>query len=246
MLINCKINIVIFIFIKKLLGGNMRKKIINCGIIGIIAIIITIISDFFLIGVANSSYSFFKLGTESMANIPKWRITLGTFLGIISIPFQGLGLVPLYYSFKNGEKRKAIVMISLLTHASFLAVGFHISYAFIAGGWNLFYKIGKTNEFAIELMKRFDYLWRISLLIMGIEFIIASLIFVFSVLNTKTLYPRWMAICNPVFILIFTFLIIYPIPYPLGGYLAPAMLNISSLIFMGTVHKQIQHFGEEK
>lgn len=200
--------------------------------ISILAIIITIISDFILIGRPNSSYAFFKLGTESMALFPMWRITLGTFVGIIAIPFQSLGLISVYYGLKNGGKIKALTAVLLLFHALSMAVAFHMSYAYIAGGHNLLYKAGSLNVYVKEMISKFDYYWTLILIIVGVEITISSAIYSWLIIKKNTLYPKWMAMFNPVLILIYTFLIILTVPYPLGGYLAPAFLNIATLIFM--------------
>jgi len=198
----------------------------------ILAIILTIISDFILIGKPNSSYSFFKLGTESMALIPMWRITLGTFLGIIVIPLQGLGLIAVYYCLKNGGKVKALITVLTIFHASSMAVAFHMSYAYIASGWQLVNQVGKSNLYIKEMMNKFNYFWTIILIIIGMEIVVSSGIFSWMVAKEDTLYPKWMAIFNPGFTLVYTYLIILLMPYPIGGYLAPAFLNISTLIFM--------------
>lgn len=212
--------------------------------ISILAIILTIVSDFILIGKPNSSYSFFKLGTESMALIPMWRITLGTFLGIIVIPFQGLGLIAVYYSLRNGGKIKALITVLTIFHASCMAVAFHMSYAYIAGGWHLLYQAGRQSFYILEMINRFDYYWTLLLVLIGIEISVSSGIFSWMIIKKETLYPRWMAIFNPGFTLIYTYLIIFLMPYPIGGYLAPAFLNISTLIFMTlsllTISKKIK------
>lgn len=200
--------------------------------ISILAVILTIVSDFILLGRPSSSYSFFKLGTESMALIPMWRITLGTFLGIMVIPLQGFGLIAVYYSLKNGGKIKALTAVLTIFHASSMAVAFHMSYAYIASGWQLFYQAGKSNLLITQLLNRFNYFWTLLLIIIAIEIAIGSAIYSWMIIKKNTLYPKWMALYNPAFTLMYTYLIILLMPYPIGGYLAPAFLNISTLIFM--------------
>jgi len=200
--------------------------------ISILAIILTIISDFILIGKPGSSYYFFKLGTESMALIPMWRIVLGTFLGVIVIPLQSLGLIAIYYSLRNGGKIKALIVVLTIFHASSMAVAFHMSYAYIASGWQLLYKVGKPNLYINQMMDKFGYFWTLILIIVGIEIIISSIMFSWLIIKKNTLYPKWMALFSPAFTLMYTYLIILLIPYPFGGYLAPAFLNISTLVFM--------------
>lgn len=200
--------------------------------ISILAVILTIVSDFILLGRPDSSYSFFKLGTESMALIPAWRITIGTFLGIIVIPLQGSGLVAVYYSLRNGGKIKALIAVLTIFHASSMAVAFHMSYAYIASGWQLYYQAGKSNFLIKQLLDRFNYFWTLLLIIIAAEITLGSALYLWMVIKRNTLYPKWMAVFNPAFTLVYTYFIILLMPYPIGGYLAPAFLNISTLVFM--------------
>lgn len=207
------------------------KIVLRMGLIGIMAVILTIISDFILIGRSNSAIDFLKLGTESMAGLSQWRITVGTFLGVIAIPFQIAGLATVYYALKPAGKFKALTVVISTAHALMLAVGFHIAYAYIASGWKLYYETGASDLIVAEMMKMFDNYWLITLIIMGIEAIFSSLLYIIAIMKYETLYPKWMAFLNPVCILICVFVVMLVLPYPIGGFIAPAFLNISTLIF---------------
>lgn len=201
------------------------------GVIGIIAVIITIISDFILIGRPNSAMDFLKLGTESMAGLSQWRITVGTFLGVIVIPFQIAGLGMVYYALKPAGKFKSLTVVISTAHALMLAVGFHIAYAYIASGWRLYYETGASNLIVRDMMKMFDNYWLITLIIIGVEATVSSFLYIIIIIRYETLYPKWMAFLNPVGILICVFLMMLVLPYPIGGFIAPAFLNISTLTF---------------
>lgn len=202
------------------------------GFVGIFGVLLTLVSDFILIGRPGSSYSFFKLGTESMAGFPQWRITIGTFLGILVIPMQLAGLGPMYYSLKHSGKIKALIIALTTAHTLILAVAFHVSYAFIASGWKLYYELGPGDIIALKMLKRFDYYWRIIIIIMAIELIFSSIFYSVIILRGNTLYPKWMALFNPMLVLIYTYLIILFIPHPVGGFVAPAFLNLATLFFL--------------
>lgn len=216
----------------------MKKKskvtttILVMGLVGVLGVLLTLVSDFILIGRPVSSYSFFKLGTESMAAFPQWRITIGTFLGILVIPMQLAGLLPMYYSLKFAGKVKALIVVLINAHTLILAVAFHVSYAFIASGWKLYYEIGAGDAIALKLLKRFNYYWKILIIIMTIELLFSSIFYAVIILRGKTLYPKWMALFSPIFVLGYTYLIILFIPHPVGGFVAPAFLNLATLIFL--------------
>lgn len=208
------------------------KIVFRMGVVGIIAVIITIISDFILIGRPNSAIDFLKLGTESMAGLSQWRITVGTFLGVVAIPFQIAGLATVYYGLKPAGKFKALIVVISTAHALMLAVGFHIAYAYIASGWKLYYETGASDLVAAEMLKRFDNYWLITLIILAVEATFSSVFYIITIIKNKTLYPKWMAFLNPMCILVSVFIVMLVLPYPIGGFIAPAFLNLSTLIFL--------------
>lgn len=216
---------------------------LKCGSAGIIAVVLTIISDFILIGRPSSSYSFLKLGTESMNGLAHWRIIIGTFLGIIVIPLQVAGLIPVYLGLKPAGKIKSLIFVIAECHSAAIAAAFHISYAFIAGSWKLYYAVGPKNAAASEMLRSFNLYWQITIIIIAVDIIISSGLYTFLVACRNTLYPKWMAFLNPLSIFLYTYLIILPIPKPAGGYVAPAFLNLSTLIFFllstFTVYKKL-------
>jgi hypothetical protein len=207
------------------------KFVLIMGLIGITGVLLTIISDFILIGRPSSSNAFFKLGTESMADLSQWRITVGAFLGIIVIPIQIVGLATIYYGLKSAGKIKAIIIVLTTAHTLMMAVAFHTSYAFIASGWNLYYELGTRDLIAEKMINRFGYYWKIIIIIMSVELIFSSAYFVFLILRGNTLYPKWMALFSPFCVLLYMYPVVLIAPKPIGGFIAPAFLNLATLVF---------------
>lgn len=200
------------------------------GLIGIIGVLLTIASDLVLLGRPDTGYSFLKLGTASMIGIESWRITAGTFIGVFMLPFQIAGLISLYHGLKPSGRFLPAIVILADAHALIMGVAFHASYAFIAGGWKLF-AAGPGNQDAFGLITNFDFYWKLIIAIMFSELVLGSVLFVLLVLGGKTLYPRWMAFLNPLCITALMFAVIPVIPSPVGGFVGPAVLNLSTLIF---------------
>lgn len=201
------------------------------GLVGIIGALLTIVSDFILLGAPNSAYTYFKLGTESMSLLSQWRITIGTFLGVLSLPLQIAGLITVYFGLKPGGKIISFVIVLTMVHASIMSVAFHMSYAFIGSGWKLSYDMNTKNMVAFDMMNKFIYYWKLLLIIIAIELTLSSIFYVFLILKRNTLYPKWMAIFNPFCVIFYMHFIILQIPYPVGGFIAPAFLNLSALTF---------------
>lgn len=200
------------------------------SILGITSVLITILSDFILIGKPNSAYSFLKLGTESMWDISATRIAVGAFIGVVVLPFQLLGLVPVYFALKPAGKVLPLMAVIINAHTLLMGVAFHISYAFIGSGWALHHQ-EEVQSVTSGLIARFGSYWWILAIIMLIELSFCSAVFIITVLKGNTLFPKWMAVFNPIGVLAITFPFIFILPYPIGGYIAPAYLNISTMIF---------------
>jgi len=204
------------------------------GLVGIIGVLLTIVSDLILLGRPNNAFSFLKLGmgTETMADIAQWRITLGSFMGVIVLPFQIAGLTSVYHGLKPSGRVMPLLVVITNAHALIMGVAFHISYAFIGSGWKLYYIMGAGNKNASELVKQFDFYWKILVIIMLTEILFSSIVYVSLILKGKTLYPKWMVILNPLCILLFMFPIIFLIPAPVGGFIAPTYMNVSTMVFL--------------
>jgi len=217
----------------------MEKKtskadiVLAMGVVGMVSAFITIISDLILIGKPSNAYLFIKMGTESMADITQWRITVGALIGVIVLPFQILGLIPVYYGLKSSGRVMPLIVVITTAHALIMGVAFHISYAFIGSGWKQYYDMNSGYKITSELVKRFDFYWRILFIIMLIEILISSFIYAVLIAKGRTLYSKWMAVLNPICFLTFIFPFIFSLPAPLGGFIAPAYLNISTIIFYG-------------
>ncbi len=226
----------------------MKNYVKLFGSIGIIAVFFTIISDVILLGRPDSAYSFFAKPTECMAEIALWRITAGVFIGVFMLPFQLAGLAPLYYGLKPLGRKMQLLAVIPSGHALTMGIAFHMSYAFMASGWKLFYATMPGNQMAAapgndlltealwndpaaSMMKSFDFYWQLLIVIMLAELIFCSCFFAITVLRGKTLFPKWMAAFNPLFIMGAVFLIISLIPSPAGGFIAPTILNTSNFTF---------------
>jgi hypothetical protein len=212
---------------------NRADMVLVLGVLGIIGVFITIISDLILLGRPISAISFFGpgMGTENMAFVAQWRITLGAFLGIIVLPLQISGLITVYHGLKAAGKKLPMVAVITDIHALIMGVAFHISYAFIGSGWKLYNEAGQGNQAAAGLVKQFSFYWKFLIIIMGAEILLSSTIYVFLILKKRTLYPRWMAVLNPVCVLLVMFPLICIFPAPIGGFIAPTYMNVSTMIF---------------
>jgi hypothetical protein len=225
---------------------KVTKMILIAGLIGIIGALITVISDLVLIGKPTDALLFFKLGTESMAGLSEWRITLGTFLGVCALPFQIAGLIVVYYGLRPAGKVVSLIVVIIAAHALSMGVAFHGAYAFIGSGWRLYYQMNTHNKIVIDLISKFEFYWRIIITIMLSELTTFSILFAFIILKRKTLYPKWMSILNPLCVSLFIFPLVYIIPAPVGGFIASTYLNLCTILFFVSstiaVYKKLEKY----
>lgn len=207
-----------------------EKMILVSGLVGIAAAILTIISDIILLGRPNTAISFFRLGTECMAGLPHWRITIGTFLGVFALPLQIAGIVPLYFGLLPAGKKLAVVFLGSASYAMIMGVAFHTSYAYIGSGWKMLHETEIDNLNVQNLMLKFGSYWMTIIVSVFAMLLIASVCCVILLLSGKTLFPKWMALINPICVFAAMFPLIAFIPAPIGGYISPTYLNLSSLI----------------
>jgi hypothetical protein len=162
------------------------------SILGMTSVLITIISDFILIGKPSTGYSFLILGTESMWDISAARIAVGAFIGVVVLPFQLLGLVPVYFALKPAGKVLPVMAVIANAHTLLMGVAFHISYAFIGSGWILYHS-GEAKNTTSGLVDQFGRYWMVLAVIMFLELLFSSVIYTIVVMKGKSLFPRWMA-----------------------------------------------------
>ncbi len=208
------------------------NKVIRLVMIGILGVLVTTLSDFFLLGRPVSGAMFFKLSTESMVEIAHWRITFGTILGVIALPFEVLGLAPLYYGLKLSGRILPIAVVIADAHALLMGVAFHMSYAFMGSGWKLYYNQSFDPEIAEGLLDQYEGYWKLLLIIVLVDLLTATILFSIIILKRKSQFPRWMVIINPLISVLLVLPVVYFLPAPVGGYIAPAVLNIATLIFI--------------
>ncbi len=208
------------------------KLVLVCGLIGILGAFLTIISDVILLGRGGNASSFFMFGTEIMGHLESWRITIGTYMGVFVLPFQIFGLATVYYGLKPAGKALSFLTVLIAAHALIMGVAYHVSYAFIGSGWMAHYGIGAGSRSLTELIGKYGFYVNLAGIIILVELLLSSIFFVMAVLKKKTLYSKWMCLFNPIFIYLIMLPLIYFIPSPLGGYIAPTYLNLSTMFFL--------------
>ena len=205
-----------------------ESQITRAGIFGLIAAILVGTGEFLLhfdaLGRFTEGYSF-------MQGISAERSTVGHFFGVLSAPLYIIGFWHLMKMLEPAGK--------VLSHMAF----FIMSYGIIIGAvW-----IGSrsnmsalVNDIALSdnhvLTSLYELRYENLLQITRLAVLMFSIIFVRLVLTGRTLYPRWMAILNPIVLILMSFVIWLCVP-AIGIYMMPIALNVAfALLFSISIY----------
>ncbi len=191
------------------------------GVIGLAASILVGTGEFLLhfdaLSRYDGSYVFFESVTAD-------RATLGHFIGVLGAPLYIVGMWHIGKMLMPASKLWASVAF------------FSMSYGFIVGSiW-----IGSRASAAalvgagqdpvlIELLALYDFRYETLLTVVRLTALVFSVVFISLVLTGKTAYPRWMAVFNPVVLILLSFLIFFLVP-SVGKYLMPIALNVAFFV----------------
>ncbi|MFD2914125.1 DUF6796 family protein [Psychroserpens luteus] len=195
------------------------------GYIGLVASILVGLGEYFLhysslILEHSADYEFFKY-------VPLENLTIGHFLAVIGLPFYFAGYIHIYRMLKSGNETLARLV---------LAIGF-IAFA-VGGVW-----IGSRASIGaiVHLKDTIDattyqnllahYTNHMEILVKALRIIIASLsvVFAITILKGGTYYKKWMAIFNPIVILILLVVLGKLMP-SIGKHMLPILMNVTHFI----------------
>jgi len=198
------------------------------GYLGLVASILVGLGEYLLhyspvIFEHSDNYEFFKF-------VPLENLTTGHFLAVIGLPFYFAGYIHIYRMLKSGNEILARIV---------LAVGF---IAFAVGGIWIGSRASIGNITHLQdsmdssvynnLLAHYDN--HMEVLVQALRIVIATLsvFFVIAVLKGNTYYKKWMAIFNPIVILLLLVLIGELLP-SIGKHMLPILMNVTHLILFG-------------
>jgi len=210
--------------------NTQNKQLYIFGILGFIGAIGVGLGEFLLhyspngIGYEGTNFEFFN-------QIPLNRLTLGHFIAVSFVPFYIAGYYHLYLVFKDKNPKTAMGIFTLGI------IAFMIGGMWISSRAQLGYLVHKISEFPTDLALQ-DlievYKNHVEILVKSLRVWIAaiSILFVIPILKGKTIYPKWMAIFNPIAILL-AILVIYTITPSVGFMIGPIAMNVVHFIVFG-------------
>ena len=195
------------------------------GLLGLLASVLVGLGEYFLHYSPNilehsENYEFFKF-------VPLHNLSLGHLLAVIGLPFYFAGYIHIYRMLRSGNETLARTV---------LAIGF---VAFAVGGvWigsrasigNIVHLKDAINADTYQNLIN-HYTNNMEVLVQALRVIIAllSIMFAITILKGGTYYKKWMAIFNPIFILILLVVIGKLLP-SLGKHMLPILMNVTHFI----------------
>jgi len=208
----------------------MCKKniLIITGYIGLLAAIFVGIGEFLLhfdpLGRFSGSYEF-------MIGINEERTTLGHFIGVLSAPFYIVGFWHLMKMLEPASEKVSKIAFAIISYGIIIGVVWIGSRANISALVNDFELINQAS-----LISLYDIRYENLLQITRVSVIIFSILFIWLILTGNTLYPKWIAVFNPFFLILLSFGTWIVIP-SIGIYLMPIALNFAfAIIFAFSIY----------
>ncbi|MDB4673266.1 hypothetical protein OAF27_00495 [Verrucomicrobiales bacterium] len=194
--------------------------------VGIVASIIVGVGEWMLHYVPGG-----PTGENSMLDlVPLERASTGHFLAVFAVPFYFAGYYALMRIFEKGSPlfSRALCAGGIL---SFSMGAIWIGSRYFAA--EVFQRSAGTADHEFFLHSYEVHLnpvvWALRILILGV-----SVTYVACVLKNRIGMPKWLAVFNPITLLIFNFSLLFWAK-PIGAHITPIAMNATHLIFFGIV-----------
>ena len=164
-------------------------------------------------------------GYEFMHGISTTRTTTGHFLGVFGATLYPIGCYHIYQMLRPANQRWAF--------AAFLigSAGFMVGVVWIGSRASIsaLMQLPASAEIA-GLIELYDLRYETLLQVIRITTLILSVIIVWLCLTGRSHYPKWMALFNPVLMIIANF-ILFVIAPSIGKHSMPIALNVAFFVF---------------
>jgi len=199
-----------------------RSIVIATGVVGLIGAALTGTGEFLL---HFDDLARFGPDNRFFIGISEQRTTLGHFFGVLGAPLYLVGCWHMYLMLKPASPKWAL--------AGFFtaAYGFVIGAVWIGSRASVSALINSPESAELSsLLILYDLRYETLLWVTRIAVLLLSAIFIGLTLTGRSRYPKWMALLNPILLLVASFLVFVLVP-DVGKYVMPIALNVAFFIF---------------
>ncbi len=200
------------------------------GIIGLVAAILVGAGEFLLHFDALGRFGE-DGGYLFMQGISAQRTTIGHFIGVLSAPFYIIGFWHIMKMLEPANPLVSRIAFAIMSYGIIVGAVWIGSRAAISSVVN---STSMTDPmFFISLYElRYENLLQVTRLAV----LFFSVIFIWVVLSGRSHYPRWMALFNPILLILASFAI-WMIAPAVGVYLMPIALNVAfAVLFLFSIN----------
>ncbi len=201
----------------------MQRELILTGLAGLLASILVGIGEYLLHYDTLARFS--VSGYEYMRGISATRSTFGHFLAVFGATLYPIGCYHIYLMLRPANQRAAFLAFAIAAFGFMLGVVWIGSRASVSALMQL-----PASPEVMNLIELYALRYETLLHVIRLTTLILSGIFVWLTLSMQSYYPRWMAIFNPIALILANF-VLFLIAPSIGKHTMPIALNVAFFIF---------------
>ncbi len=199
-----------------------RSTIVVTGAIGLLGALLTGAGEFIL---HFDALARFDVEYAFMGGISEQRSNVGHFVAVLGAPLYLVGCWHIRPMLKPASDRWSLVAFFVM------AYGFVVGLVWIGSRASISALVNMPPEIDLSyLTGLYDFRYESLLQVIRLAVLVLSIIFVALVVRGRSHYPRWMALLNPILLIVASFLV-YAVAPAIGKYLMPIALNVAFFIF---------------
>jgi len=209
---------------------SIHSQITTAGVIGLLAAILVGAGEFLLHFDALGRFA--EAGAyEFMLGINSERTTIGHFIGVLSAPFYIIGFWHIMKMLEPANPLASRIAFAIMSY------GIIVGAVWIGSRAGISTVVNSTSMIdPMSFISLYELRYENLLQVTRLAVLFFSVIFIWLVLSGRSHYPRWMALFNPI-LLILTSFAIWAIAPAVGVYLMPIALNVAfALLFLLSIY----------
>ena len=201
---------------------NNNAAIVTTGLIGLLAAVFTGTGEFLL---HFDDLARFGPENQFFVGISEQRTTMGHFFGVLGAPLYLVGCWHIHLMLRPANPTWS------LTAFIAAAYGFVVGAVWIGSRASISALVNSPESPGLlALTGLYDLRYETLLWVTRIAVLLLSAIYIWLTLTGRSHYPKWMALLNPILLLVASFVVFVVAP-DIGKYLMPIALNVAFFIF---------------
>ena len=201
----------------------MQHRFVLTALAGLLAATLVGLGEYLLHFDAQARFT--SGGYEFMSGISNSRSTAGHFLGVFGATLYPIGCYHIYQMLRPANHRWAFATFLIGTFGFIVGVVWIGSRASISA----LAQLPESSEILV-LIELYELRYETLLQVIRVTTLVISVVIVWLCLSGRSYYPRWMALFNPILLIIANFILFAIVP-SIGKHTMPIALNVAFFIF---------------